>query len=176
VDILCNLTVRPFCIRLNRLTFGIATGRLDALVFSGGLGENSPELRSAVIQRCTCLGFDHVSEVMNTELSHGKDVVYDIGQGIRQTRILVCKTNEEVCLIPVIGIIINRQHISWRSHGSVCSRMNIGGPEGQTTVLTYSITSSMCMRSGEPQLYRNSSANRREDQVIVLEALALMVH
>ncbi|KAF8514033.1 acetate kinase [Gautieria morchelliformis] len=76
-------------------------GRLDAVVFSGGLGENSPELRRAVIQRCACLGMDHISETMNMKVGQGEggqgeDVIFDIGQGVRQPRTLVCKTNEEL--------------------------------------------------------------------------------
>ncbi|KAF8575551.1 acetate kinase [Ramaria rubella] len=71
-------------------------GRLDALVFSGGIGENSPELRSAVSQRCTCLGFDTIEETKNQEVSGTGDVVFDIGEGNKPTRTLVCKTNEEL--------------------------------------------------------------------------------
>lgn len=68
-------------------------------MFSGGLGENSSELRSSVMQRCACLGFDHISETRNVKASNGKDVICDIGQGVRPMRALVCRTNEEVGLV-----------------------------------------------------------------------------
>jgi acetate kinase len=71
-------------------------GQLDALVFSGGIGENSPELRTAVVQQCACLGFDPVSEAKNQAVRDTDDIVLDIGEGPRKLRTLVCKTNEEV--------------------------------------------------------------------------------
>lgn len=32
-------------------------GRVDALVFAGGIGEQGKELRESIVGRCTCLGF-----------------------------------------------------------------------------------------------------------------------
>lgn len=74
----------------------LSVGQLDAIVFSGGVGENSPELRKAVLQQCACLGLDIVSDELNEANSHGNPVVYDIGQGKFGIRTLVCRTNEEV--------------------------------------------------------------------------------
>ena len=51
------------------------------------------------MQRCACLGFDHISETRNVKASNGKDVICDIGQGVRPMRALVCRTNEEVGLV-----------------------------------------------------------------------------
>lgn len=33
-------------------------GRVDALVFAGGIGEKSDRLRKAVVEQCACLGFE----------------------------------------------------------------------------------------------------------------------
>lgn len=91
-----------FDIFVNRITHYVGgyfvqlEGQLDAIVFSGGIGENSTELRSAVVQHCACLGFDPVSEAKNQAVREREDVVLDIGQGIKITRTLVCKTNEEL--------------------------------------------------------------------------------
>lgn len=74
-------------------------GRLDALVFSGGVGENSPELRVAVSQRCACLGFDQISGAKNSTARDKSESVINIGESSGGTLILVCKTNEEVPIV-----------------------------------------------------------------------------
>lgn len=33
-------------------------GKIDALVFAGGIGENGTVLRTRVVQQCNCLGFE----------------------------------------------------------------------------------------------------------------------
>ncbi|MHA7879407.1 MAG: acetate/propionate family kinase [Saccharospirillum sp.] len=49
-----------FCFRLARQIGALATslGRLDALVFTGGIGEHSAYIRQSVLQRLTLLGFE----------------------------------------------------------------------------------------------------------------------
>ncbi|KAH7181596.1 Acetokinase family-domain-containing protein [Fusarium sp. MPI-SDFR-AT-0072] len=68
-------------------------GRVDALVFAGGIGEHSAKLRSAVIERVACLGFvlDHAS---NQEPI--KDVVQELGKRDARQRVLVCQTDEQL--------------------------------------------------------------------------------
>lgn len=97
----------------------ILIGRLDAMVFSGGLGENSSELRSAVIQRCACLGFDHISETMNMKVCNDKNVICDIGEGVRPTQMLVCRTNEEVCLV-IVSTGCALIYVTARNRKTVC--------------------------------------------------------
>lgn len=77
-------------------SFFFDIGCIDALVFSGGLGENSSELRQAVVERCACLGFGALSRDKNQTSAEGGPVV-EIGNGEGKARILICKTNEEVC-------------------------------------------------------------------------------
>ncbi|KAG6872668.1 hypothetical protein C0995_007775 [Termitomyces sp. Mi166 len=72
---------------------------VDALVFSGGIGERSKELRQVVAARARCLGYAKVDPAKNAEL--GEDVVVDIGQkgegkGEREKRVLVCRTDEQL--------------------------------------------------------------------------------
>ncbi|KAG6900688.1 hypothetical protein C0993_004999 [Termitomyces sp. T159_Od127] len=71
---------------------------IDALVFSGGIGERSKELREVVAARARCLGYAKVDPAKNAELDQG--VVVDIGQkgegkGEREKRVLVCRTDEQ---------------------------------------------------------------------------------
>ncbi|KAG8781399.1 hypothetical protein FRC15_008809 [Serendipita sp. 397] len=72
-------------------------GNVDALVFAGGIGEKSVELRTAIGERCRILGFLY-SEELNRE-KPSQDVVRSIspdspGGGIGK-RILVCQTDEQ---------------------------------------------------------------------------------
>ena len=63
-------------------------GKVDALTFSGGIGEKSEDLRNAVVGKVACLGFklDHAPGDAKTD-----GPVTRLGPSI-----LVIKTNEEV--------------------------------------------------------------------------------
>ncbi|KAF8898446.1 hypothetical protein BD779DRAFT_1483997 [Infundibulicybe gibba] len=67
-------------------------GRVDALVFSGGIGENSQELRQSWLVH-SCLGFAPLDGDKNGDL--GDMAVVDIAAGGDGKRILVCKTDEQ---------------------------------------------------------------------------------
>ena len=77
-------------------------GRVDALIFAGGIGEKGASLRAAITQKCKCLGFD-LDEEMNGKPI--KDVVQDIGKGSSKHRILVCQTDEQVSLICFLRMV-----------------------------------------------------------------------
>jgi len=67
-------------------------GRVDALVFAGGIGEKSDRLRSAVVDNLACLGFG-IDEVANSrKLSN---VVEDISAPSMKHKVLVCSTDEQ---------------------------------------------------------------------------------
>lgn len=71
-------------------------GRVDALVFAGGIGEKSASLRAAVSERVSCLGFT-IDEAANEKYSkvQGAEVVTNI-TGVKKTSsILVCCTDEQ---------------------------------------------------------------------------------
>ncbi|KAM5356265.1 hypothetical protein ACJ41O_002911 [Fusarium nematophilum] len=68
-------------------------GRVDALVFAGGIGEHSAKLRSAVVSRVACLGFA-LDENRNKEPI--KDVVQELGSPTASPRVLVCQTDEQL--------------------------------------------------------------------------------
>lgn len=69
-------------------------GRVDALVFAGGIGERSPKLRRAVVERAGCLGFA-VDEKRNGGGGGGDAVVQDVGADDAKHRVLVCQTDEQ---------------------------------------------------------------------------------
>lgn len=70
---------------------------VDALVFAGGIGEKSVDLRRIVGERVECLGFAPVDLQRNVAVGQA-DVVCDISidEGKKGKRIYVCKTDEQV--------------------------------------------------------------------------------
>lgn len=73
-------------------------GAVDALVFSGGIGERSAELREAVIARAACLGFaldGPKNDRASGELKGAEGGVVEI-TGSGGKRVLVCATDEQV--------------------------------------------------------------------------------
>ena len=73
-------------------------GKVDAIVFAGGIGEKSEEVRLAVMQGVQCLGF-RLDEEKNAKAGDTSGVVLDIGvednAGESRKRTLVCRTDEQ---------------------------------------------------------------------------------
>jgi acetate kinase len=67
-------------------------GKVDALVFAGGIGEKSAELRERVVRNCACLGFG-VDAEKNGRKIEGK--VQDVGKEGAKHKVLVCQTDEQ---------------------------------------------------------------------------------
>ena len=70
-------------------------GEVDALVFAGGIGERSIELREAVVENAKCLGFA-LDPQANTAVDGKEGAVVDIGKLKDMRRVLVCRTDEQV--------------------------------------------------------------------------------
>ncbi len=73
-------------------------GEVDAVVFSGGIGEKGKELRGSVIERCACLGFA-IDRTRNESIDDQEGEVVEIGKD-DQRKVLVCRTDEQVCAAP----------------------------------------------------------------------------
>jgi acetate kinase len=75
-------------------------GRVDALVFAGGIGERGAAVRKVVGRAVRCLGFAEVDPGKNEQVGvEGQGKVVDIGVegGVDEGRkFLVCKTDEQV--------------------------------------------------------------------------------
>ncbi|KAF8135019.1 acetate and butyrate kinase [Boletus edulis] len=70
-------------------------GKVDALVFAGGIGERSQDLRSAIGEAVNCLGYSAIDEHVNQGLEHHEGSVVDIGKDDGGNRMLVCRTDEQ---------------------------------------------------------------------------------
>lgn len=67
-------------------------GEVDALVFAGGIGEKSQELRRRVVENVECLGFGIDEERNGRDVD---EVVWDVGRDGAKTKTLVCATDEQ---------------------------------------------------------------------------------
>jgi acetate kinase len=68
-------------------------GKVDALVFAGGIGEKGVELRKKVVEGVRCLGFE-IDEESNKK--PGTDVVVDISAKDAKFKTLICQTDEQL--------------------------------------------------------------------------------
>lgn len=82
-------------------------GEVDALVFAGGIGEKSKQLREVIGAKVKCLGFAPVDGERNGNLGEG--VVFDIGKAEGEAvdkRLLVCRTDEQVCRLFIDVLVV----------------------------------------------------------------------
>ncbi len=91
-----QLTLDIFCHVLAKKLAGFAAelGRIDALVFTGGIGENSSVIRKNVLNRLAIFGFD-IDDTANMETFRGKSgVITKPGSTVA----MVVATNEELMI------------------------------------------------------------------------------
>jgi len=67
-------------------------GKVDAVVFSGGIGEKSEELRRTICGYMECLGYPKIDEEKNSSVN---DKMEDKVVEIADKRVLVCRTDEQ---------------------------------------------------------------------------------
>ncbi|CAI6075368.1 unnamed protein product [Clonostachys chloroleuca] len=73
-------------------------GKVDALVFAGGIGEKSASFRSAVVSNTGCLGFA-ISDAANDSISTEGSVTQDISSEDTRSKVLVCRTDEQIEMV-----------------------------------------------------------------------------
>ena len=91
------LALNMFAYRLAKYiaSMTVATGRLDALVFTGGIGENSVSMRKRVMQHLGFLGV-HVDDTLNQAMVGGQ--AGHINLATDTVASLVIPTNEELMI------------------------------------------------------------------------------
>ncbi|KAK9239445.1 Acetokinase family-domain-containing protein [Lipomyces kononenkoae] len=70
-------------------------GSAAALVFAGGIGEHGTELRKAVIEKVSCLGFT-IDDELNAKASADSDVIIDVSKKDAELKTLVIHTDEQL--------------------------------------------------------------------------------
>ena len=86
-----------YCYRLAKYIAGYTAaldGRLDAVVFTGGIGENSAPIRELTLNRLSLLGFKVNSEANMTSRFGTEGIISEAGS----TPALVIATNEELVI------------------------------------------------------------------------------
>lgn len=93
----CQLAIEMFTYRVKKTIgeFFVALNGLDTLVFTGGIGENSPETRKMICDGLECLGIEIDSNRNCTTV--GKEEV--ISTTNSKIKVLVVPTNEEQIII-----------------------------------------------------------------------------
>lgn len=76
-------------------------GKVDALVFAGGIGERSDLLRKRVTDEASCLGFEIDGELNGKKI---EDVVQEVGKKGAKHRTLVCQTNEQFEMARLVAV------------------------------------------------------------------------
>ena len=84
-----------FCYRIKKYigAYASAMGGVDAVVFTGGIGENSSRVRREVLSDLTFLGI-HLDDSKNTEGDREREITTDDSP----VRVLVIPTNEELVI------------------------------------------------------------------------------
>lgn len=89
-----RLAIEMYCYRISKYigAYYVALGGLDALIFTGGIGENDSIIRQSVCSRLSMLGIsiDHKQNQIDTKIP------FSISQRCSKTRVLVVPTNEEL--------------------------------------------------------------------------------
>lgn len=95
-DLNCKKAISTFCYRVKKYigAYVAALGGLDALVFTGGIGENSAEIRTRICQGMENLGIC-IYEDVNRKVNARRGNVVDISEPGSKIRILIIPADEE---------------------------------------------------------------------------------
>jgi acetate kinase len=89
--------------------YAAVMGGVDAIVLTGGIGENSATMRQRILQRLDFLGIVLDDDLnLDAQVSHEKPVI-SISRSIARVQTLVIKTNEELKIAQEVESVIKRQ-------------------------------------------------------------------
>ncbi|KAJ3017371.1 hypothetical protein HKX48_003580 [Thoreauomyces humboldtii] len=91
-----QLALDMFCYRVQKYvgSYHVAVGGADAIVFTGGIGEHSVEVREQVCEALKCIGVDLDSD-KNKKCDLSKTNVVEIGTSKGKLRVFTVATDEE---------------------------------------------------------------------------------
>ena len=107
-DARAGLAVDVFCYRLAKSLGGLAValGRVDAIVFTGGIGENSAEIRARVIAMVSILGARLDKQRNQRQGRHSNGYIHDPASDLP---VLVIATNEEKMIAQYVKDAITQE-------------------------------------------------------------------
>jgi len=102
------LAVDIFCYRLAKslAALAVALGEVDAIVFTGGIGEHSSEIRAKTVQQLTLLGVV-LNEQRNKQ--HGGQSEGYISKADTSLPVLVIAANEEIMIARYVSEVQNQK-------------------------------------------------------------------
>jgi len=95
-----RLTISVFAHRARKYigAYAAVMGGVDAVILTGGIGENSAQMRLRILQRLEFLGLRvHEDRNADAKVSHQQPVA-DVSAGVSRVRALVVATNEELMI------------------------------------------------------------------------------
>ncbi len=106
------LALKSFCYRVRKYigAYGAAMGGLDAIVFTGGIGQNSAGVRALACQGLGYMGVQ-IDEAKN-QAARGLDEPRDVSAEGSRIRVLVVPTDEELMIARETVRAMGRQYIS----------------------------------------------------------------
>jgi Acetokinase family len=94
-------------------------GKVDALVFAGGIGEKSALFRRTLSEKCRSLGVE-INLEANENGPEENETVKDVSKGGgKGPRVLICQTNEQVCFCRCFLLSSSLPFSMWKE-GLVC--------------------------------------------------------
>ncbi|MGD8718541.1 MAG: acetate kinase [Candidatus Zixiibacteriota bacterium] len=102
----CKLAFEVESYRLKKYVgaYAAALGRVDAIAFTAGVGENSPEVRALALEGLTAMGIE-VDADRNDEAPRGAEV--EISSAASATKVFVIPTDEERVFIEDTVALLN---------------------------------------------------------------------
>jgi len=94
--------IELFCYQIKKSigSFAAVLGGVDTLVFSGGIGENIPEIRNRICQDLSFLGIE-----LDDKKNQKNDPIISISSG--KVKVRVIATNEELLIARLVSQVIN---------------------------------------------------------------------
>ena len=88
------IAIDVYCYRIKKYigAYYAAMGRLDAIVFTAGIGENSPEIR----ELC-CMGLNNLGIIIDSNKNNSQEPgIREVSSSESKVKVLIVPTNEEL--------------------------------------------------------------------------------
>ncbi len=106
----CKLAVDMECYKLRKYlgSYAAALGRVDAIVFTAGVGENAGDIRQQVLEGLDCLGIT-IDKEKNLK-TRGKNGETEISTPDSKIKVFMVPTNEELVFVEDVVGILNKTY------------------------------------------------------------------